>query len=202
MPDAFRRLVELFSQFPGIGPRQARRFVYHLLGQPASELQELAELLKNLKQQVALCPSCFRYHSGKQNTLCSICSDKKRDETKLLIVEKDADLEQIERAGTYDGTYFVLGGKIPILDEHPEKRIRVGKLEKALTERGTVAEIIFALSTTPEGEHTETYLRQKFSDIIQKNSLQVSVLARGLSTGAELENADTETLRSALKNRA
>ncbi len=202
MPDVFRRLVELFTRFPGIGPRQARRFVYHLLSLSESELQELAELTQSLKKQVALCPSCFRFHSGKATSVCSICKDAHRDASKLMLVEKDADLEQIERAGAYEGLYFVLGGKIPILDEYPERRIRIAELERALEKKEGLSEIIFALSATPEGEHTELYLRQKLTADIEKHAIRISVLARGLSTGAELEYADTETVRSALKNRA
>jgi recombination protein RecR len=201
MGDTIRKLADFFARFPGIGPRQAKRFVYHLLSQSAASRKELAALILKLDEDTTSCPSCMRFHDGKPGSPCRICADAERDASALMIVEKDVDIEQIERSGAYRGYYFVLGGRVPILDEKPESKVRLTGLAKRA---GTpaVKEIIFALSATPEGEHTEHVIREHLRALREERELRFSVLGRGLSTGAELEYADPETLRSALKNRA
>lgn len=201
MGDLIRKLTEQFTRFPGIGPRQARRFVFHLLTQNEAVRKELAELILALGKDTASCPECLRFHDGKKDSLCRICMDEQRDTAILMVVEKDVDIEQIERSSAFKGRYFVLGGRIPILDEKPEERVRIELLKKRV-QKTIPKEIIFAFSTTPEGEHTENYVRQALLALAEKNSITFSVLGRGLSTGAELEYADPETLRSAFKNRA
>lgn len=131
--DASDKLEEIFRHFPGIGPRQAKRFVYHLLTKNQSELADLAKNLLELKESIAVCPSCFRFFPLRQfkpdpTTLCSICKDQNRDQSKLMVVARDIDLQAIEKSRAYDGLYFVLGGTVPILDPNPEARIRQREL--------------------------------------------------------------------------
>jgi recombination protein RecR len=121
-----------------------------------------------------------------------------------MIVARDSDFESIEKSGTYKGLYFILGGTVPILDKEPEKRIRVrGLLERI--EKQPAKEIILSLNTTPDGEHTANIVRDALKNITATNpalsSTKVTILGRGLSTGAELEYADSETIRNALQNR-
>lgn len=196
------RLTQLFKRFPGIGPRQAARFVYFLLTQNKAYTDELIETLRNLRQDISQCTRCFRYFAmdDAERAHCSVCRDSARNSKLLMVVEKDVDVDAIERAHGYDGLYFVLGGALPILEPEPAKRIRSKELLKRLNQKDSpVSEIIFALSVNPEGEHTREYLEQ----LLEKEAPQVkhSSLGRGLSTGSELEYSDPETIKSALSNR-
>lgn len=205
--ETINSLTELFKKFPGIGPRQARRFVYYLLSIDQNYLDQLADKIKHLKKDIAQCPRCGRFfdNNGRQpkTDQCQICADGGRDKTSLLIVEKDIDLETIEKARSYRGYYFVLGGNVPILDPQPEKYVRFSslliELEKRLAEG--LSELIIALSTTTEGDHTADWLIEKLRPLTEKTSLKISLLGRGLSTGSELEYADPATIKNALNNR-
>lgn len=204
--DPINKLVELFSEFPGIGPRQAKRFVYYLLRHNAGFLNELSTNISSLKKTIGTCTTCFQYFQKKnpQQTLCPICSDTHRDQSELMIVSHDVDLEHIEKSGVYKGTYFVLGGVVPILAPKPEERIRSRELMaliKNRTEKGVLKEIILAMNVTPEGENTEQYLTQTLSPIASQYSVKISHLGRGISTGTEIEYSDKETLKNALQNR-
>lgn len=192
-------LTELFRRFPGIGPRQAKRFVYFLLSQDKRYLAELADLIHKLPTVTKTCSWCHRFTTTLSNDRCALCADETRDTSLLMLVEKDVDLETIERSGGYRGFYFVLGGSLPILEKEPEKRIRLRELRSRLKAATAIKELIFALSVTPEGEHTREYLAEMLSK--QKAAPVLSTLGRGLSTGSELEYADSETIKSALSNR-
>src|SRR3989344_5572733 len=111
MPDSLERLASLFGKFPGIGPRQAARFVQYLLRSSPSLRRELSDAIKGLAGDVHQCPECMRYHSGEKK-LCSICADPERDAASLAVVASDVDLAALEGSGTYRGMYFVLGGTI------------------------------------------------------------------------------------------
>lgn len=198
------RLQELFTHFPGIGPRQAKRFVYFLLTRNSTYLAELSRLIKELQGESAVCASCFRFYSpATKGSLCSLCGDEGRDKKTLLLVEKDVDLETIEKSKTYTGLYFVLGGSVPILEKNPEKLVRLKELQKiAESRKGVLSEIILALSVTPEGEHTAEYIKGVLSALPFAKNMRVTLLGRGLSTGSEVEYTDPETLKNALKNRS
>lgn len=197
MPDRIGDLSRVFERFPGIGPRQARRFVYHLLNLPLSERSRIAELLTRLGEGVRQCPECMRYANGS-GPVCNYCADTSRDDSVLLVVEKDQDLEALERAGTYRGRYFVLGG---VLTLSGKGTIREKELLKAVQKRAQkgLSEIILALSATSEGEHTTDHLRSLLEP--HRNTVKLSMLGRGLATGSELEYSDAETLSGALQNR-
>ncbi len=206
--DNLRRLEEIFAHFPGIGPRQAKRFAYYLLGRSPSFIKEFTDLVQEVKKTSSECSLCHRYYIKNQRSeiknsgLCSICLDSNRDHSTLMIVARDSDFESIEKSGAFKGVYFILGGAVPILDKEPEKRIRL----RALLERVSAGitgfkEIILSLNTTPDGEHTADIVRDALKSIIKDSAIRVSVLGRGLSTGAELEYVDGETIRNALENR-
>ncbi len=198
-----RKLEEIFAKFPGIGPRQARRFVYHILSRPNSSINEFVNLLTEVRRQTSECSYCHRlFTSQNQNkNLCGICSDKNRDLTTILIVARDSDFETIEKSRAYNGRYFILGGTIPILDKEPEKRIRLEILLHHIKSLTNLKEIILSLNTTPDGENTAEIVRSALDKIVDSNQTKITVLGRGLSTGAELEYADSETIKFALKNR-
>jgi recombination protein RecR len=201
--DSQRKLEELFAHFPGIGPRQARRFVYYLLGKSPSYIGEFTRLVEEVRKSTSECSSCHRLFIGKAapNTLCSICSDKNRDTSLLMIIARDSDFETVEKSGAYRGHYFVLGGTVPILDKEPEKRIRLRTLLEYVSSRSGLAEIILSLNATPDGEHTANIVRDALQNLFKDKPVKITLLGRGISTGTELEYVDGETIRSALENR-
>lgn len=200
------KLASLFAELPGIGPRQSKRFVYFLLTRDAQYLDELSRIISELKGGSMLCSACYRFFARSfiDTSLCSICNSHDRDHSLLLIVEKDVDLENIERSGLFLGTYFVLGGKIPILEKKPLERVRGNELlhhiQKKI-EKGELREIIFAFSLTREGEYTMEIISKMLEPLSIKYNIKLSTLGRGLSTGIELEYSDSETLKNALNHR-
>lgn len=200
LPD---ELADAFRKFPGVGPRQAKRFVYFVLSRGKEERARLAEMITELGDTFSHCSLCYRFaeKSKMRNGNCVWCVDQTREKNILLIIPRDIDAENIEKSGAYAGRYFVLGGTIPVLDENPEARIRATALKNRLTTDTDITEVIIAMNLTPEGEHTEDYIRGLIKDITEKRSLTISTLGRGLSTGTELEYSDPLTLKSALTRR-
>lgn len=197
------RLTQIFEKFPGIGPRQARRFVQYLLGQPESVRKALAGDITELGTAARSCTRCFRWFikNGGGEKLCSLCASRSRDQSVLFVVEKDADLDGVERSG-FKGLYLTLGGVIPLAEEHPEKFIRVRELlGRVETDASKLKEVILGLSATTEGDHTRLILQEKLLPLAEKHGFKLSSLGRGLSTGSELEYADPETIAEALGNR-
>jgi recombination protein RecR len=202
--NSFDKLHDYFKKFPGIGSRQAKRFVYHLLGKNSAYANDLAKAIVGLKKEMAICPDCSRNFQKIRSPKCRTCSDTNRDSSSLLVVASDIDLDTIESSSSYHGYYFVIGGLVPILDTEPEKRIRLSGLTKAIekmADRG-LKEIILALNANPEGEYTGDFLREALAPLINKHSLKVTVLGRGFSSGTEVEYSDAETIKNALKGRA
>jgi recombination protein RecR len=199
--DPLERLAKLFEKFPGIGPRQAGRFVQYLLRSAPSVRRELIESVRDLGSAVHQCPSCMRYSADKKG-LCSICSDNRRDPALLAIIANDTDLLALERTHMYRGRYFVLGGLAPLVAERTD-RLRTKELLSSipLRSREGLTEIILAFPANPEGDTTAIRVREALLPLAEVHSLKISTLGRGLSTGSELEYADPDTLKSALDNR-
>ena len=199
------KLITYFEKFPGIGGRQARRFAFHILTLPETDVAEIVHLITNLQSSVVECASCHRFFSknGGTSTECSLCTDHNRDRTKLMVVERDTDIQAIERSGMYDGMYFVLGGTIPLLNSKESNKLRSGALKSTIEARITndLSEIILGFAVNPDGENTSRYVETLLKDYLEKYTLKVTQLGRGLSTGSELEYADPETIKNALKNR-
>lgn len=213
--DTFNKLAELFRAFPGIGHRQAKRFVYFLLSRDHAFSSELVKLVSALRDEIVRCESCFRWFpqmdshfAHVRNTataVCSICTDPHRDIGELMVVAKDTDLEAMEKSGVYKGRYFVLGGTMALIEKKSNEVLHVHEMvervKRSVTPRETaqtpLKEVILALSVNPDGEHTTDELKKLLSPL----GVQLTTLGRGLSTGSELEYADKETLKSALKNR-
>lgn len=205
--NSIQKLAELFSQFPGIGPRQSKRFVYFLLTRPEGFRAQLARLIADLEGKVATCEHCYRFFTRRAEATvsrCSLCANPERERTTIMVVEKDVDLKAIEKSGLYKGLYFVLGGRVPILEKNPDERIRSKKLldrvEGDAREKKLV-EVILALSLTSDGENTMEYLAKLLEPLARKHGLKLSTLGRGLSTGTELEYSDADTIKNALSSR-
>lgn len=197
-------LIKLFERFPGIGGRQARRFAYHLLNEESEKVARLSTLIRDIQGTVTECTSCFRFFTSERgNTQCAVCSDMARDNSKLAIVERESDLDALERSKTYDGYYFVLGGTVPLLNSEDIKKLRGGALKHMVLEKAKkgLTEIILAFSVNPDGENTARYVESILKDIVALYNIKVSQLGRGLSTGSELEYADPETIKNSLLNR-
>ena len=190
-------LTILVAEFPGIGPRQARRIVQFLLSKGDAYRDELARAITAAAASARQCKECFRFDDLNTAELCRICADASR-ESALMVVEKDVDIEGVEASGAYRGRYFVLGGLMSMTGKKG-RRIRDAELS-ARMERDGVREIIFALSATPEGDYTAHELMKTLNGRFP--DMKTTLLGRGLSVGAEIEYADSETLRNALKNRA
>lgn len=203
------KLQELFLKFPGIGPKQAARFVYFLLRQKESYKIELAKNIEMLKDSSHICESCLRVFSKLKNQekkLCSICEDESRDSKSLMIVVKELDIDAIEKTGFYHGKYFVLGSVLPFLTEKPTDIINIRELVNLIhanLQNGdkNISEIIFALPATDEGENTINYLKKTLSQIVGIETVKMSTLARGLSTGLDIEYVDKNTFKEAFNHR-
>lgn len=198
------KLISYFEKFPGIGGRQARRFAFHILTLPETEAEEIARLINNLQGTVTECPRCHRFFAQQNthNQMCNLCLDQNRNRSKLMVVERDSDVQSIERSGVYDGLYFVLGGTLPLLSENDSK-LRSSALKATIdTQKNEgLEEIILGFSVNPDGENTARYVASLLKEKITENNYTVTQLGRGLSTGSELEYADPETIKNALRNR-
>lgn len=206
--NATDRLTELFMRFPGIGPKQARRFVYFLLREHSHYKEQLIKALEELKFSGKQCELCYRFfgdrYLAEDATLCDICRSDSRDKSLLMIVEKELDLDAVEKTGSYNGLYFIIGGLIPPLTEKPSELIRIKELTSHIhtsVKEESLAEIIFALPVTDYGDVTTEYIERTIKQIVGIDTVTLSKLARGLSSGLELEYVDRETFKSALERR-
>lgn len=197
-------LANAFMKFPGIGTRQAKRFVYFLLAQDPYYVDMLAREIAELKNSIVQCTACLRFYPRKgAGTLCNVCVDD-ADSSTLMVVEKDTDFDSVRRSGSYAGRYFILGGTIPVLEKDPASKIRIHELLLRIegTASDGLTEIILALSVNPEGDFTRDYVEKALTPLAKQLGMTITTLGRGLSTGTELEYSDGDTLRHALKNRS
>lgn len=197
------KLISLFESFPGVGARQAKRFAFHVLTMNDTSSKELSRLIAELKGSVIECVSCHRFYASHSGNTCSICSSGDRDHNRLLVVERDSDVQAIERAGVYDGLYFVFGGTVPLLKAGDNTKLRGGALKATIEARlpEGLSEIIIGFSINPDGENTARFVESIIKPLLVDAEVKISYLGRGLSTGSELEYADPETIKNALQNR-
>lgn len=194
-------LIELFKKFPGIGPRQAKRFVSFLMHSNNSYRQELIEGINSVNNKVITCVACNRKYINYKNTdKCNICF-KNRENKNLLILAYDNDIEIFEKTLAYNGQYFILGKYIPLFSEKAHEYVDFDKLYKRIENMTTLGleEIILALNATSDGDYTIKILKYNLSRKFPE--IKISLLGRGISTGSEIEYADQETLREALRFR-
>ncbi len=196
-PRIVQDLIELAENLlPGVGRRQATRFIFGLLKRNPSDIIRFGSLIKSLPDEVAFCPQCFRIHDNAK-TLCAICGDTKRDQKTIAIVEKESDVTALEKMKTFQGVYHVLGELMPLLENKKGLNSTMLEALKNRIKEKEIKEIIFALPTTPEGDITTAFLEKKLA----KNGLKMTRLARGLSSGTDIEYADPETLRQSFELR-
>lgn len=187
-----QQAVDEISQLPGIGRRTAMRLVLHLLRQPESISLDLSEAIRLLRTEIQYCQSCFNV---SDQPICSLCTNPKRDSQLVCVVEDVRDVIAIESTAQFTGLYHVLGGKISPLDGIGPQELRIDSLVKKVKE-GTIKEVILALSSTVEGDTTNYYIYKQISSY----NVEITVLARGVSVGDELEYTDEVSLgRSIVK---
>jgi recombination protein RecR len=185
--------VNEMSRLPGIGKRTALRLVLHLLRQPDKQTQELAEALVKLKETINFCSKC---HNLSDLEVCHICANVHRDTSVVCVVEDIRDVMAIENTSSFRGVYHVLGGKISPIDGIGPQDLTISSLVEKV-KKGEVTELIFALSSTMEGDTTNFYIFKQ----IQDYNIVTTTIARGISVGDELEYADEVTLGRSIVNR-
>jgi len=196
-PQAIQDLISQLSQLPDIGPRAASRLVFYLLNQDQDNLDKLSASIKELKNKLRLCPQCFNIASA-DNSFCSICQDKKRDQATICLVENVLNILPIERTKQYQGVYHVLGGLIAPADNIGPDNLRIKELlQRAKSSQPKIKEIIFALSPTTEGDTTLLFIER----LLKPLKIKTTRLGRGLSVGSDLEYIDENTLTNAFLNR-
>jgi recombination protein RecR len=208
-PEPVRVLIDELAKLPGIGRRSAERLAFHVLKSEAADAQRLAEAVLEVKRSVRHCRSCFNLGDSDR---CSICSDPKRDRSRILVVEQPKDLIALEQTGMYKGLYHVLMGRISPLDHVGPGDLTVAALfdridhpERHAPEEGKVvgvgvvkvSEVVLGLNPTIEGDGTALYL----ADRLKRKGVRVSRLARGLPTGGSLEFANKAVLADAISGR-
>lgn len=187
------RAVQEFSKLPGVGRKTALRLVLHLLRQEDQDVQAFVEAVSRLKHDVCYCKTCHNISDAEQ---CPICADPRRDATTVCVVENIQDVMAVENTQQYQGLYHVLGGVISPMDGIGPSDLEIDSLVKRV-EEGGVREVILALSPTMEGDTTNFYIFRKLAPY----DVSISIIARGVSVGNELEYTDEVTLGRSIVNR-
>jgi recombination protein RecR len=204
LPKPIQNLIDEFAKLPSVGPRQAARFVFHLLNQPKEEIEKFGKKFFVLNK-IRYCEFCNRAIEITSGKLCDICKDKNRERSTICIVEKDTDIESLEKTKRYNGIYYVLG----IEDEKKQlanlkkliERIKKSRLSGGQAKKD-LKEIIIATDATTEGETIALYSARQLEELKKiYPGLKITRLGRGLSTGSELEYMDEDTLTNALLGR-
>lgn len=187
------KAVNEFSKLPGIGRKTALRLVLHLLRQSNSDVEQFASAIAKVKQEVKYCRVC---HNISDDDVCPICSDPRRDTSLICVVENIQDVMAVENTQQFRGLYHVLGGIISPMDGIGPDQLEIQSLVQRV-EQGGVSEVILALSSTMEGDTTNFYISRKLAPL----NVKLSVIARGISVGDELEYTDEVTLGRSIVNR-
>jgi recombination protein RecR len=193
-PEPVTQLVEAFAQLPGIGPKTASRLTFYLLRRPAEQAETLANALRDLKQRIVFCSTCFNI---TEESPCAVCRDEGRDRSIICVVEEPLDVVAIDRTGGYRGLYHVLHGAISPVEGIGPDELRIDELLARLKAE-PVQEVLLATNPNLEGEATGMYLAR----LLQPMGVRVTRLARGLPVGGDLEYADAVTLGRALEGRS
>jgi recombination protein RecR len=187
------KAVNEMAQLPGIGKRTALRLVLHLLKQPVEQTQYLAQALTTMREEIKFCATC---HNISDVEICEICANTSRNRKIICVVEDIRDVMAIENTGQFRGVYHVLGGKISPIDGVGPSQLNIVSLVEKV-KLGTIDEMIFALSSTMEGDTTNFYIYKQIKDF----EIKTSTIARGIAVGDELEYADEVTLGRSILNR-
>ena len=191
-PDSLNNLIDEFSRFPGIGKKTAQRMAFYVLNSTNNLADELSHAIQSLKSKIRFCEKC---HGISEDVLCQICSDTRRDSTSICVVENPADIYTFEKTNIFKGLYHVLGGVLSPLDGIGPDDLNINSLIERVNADD---EILVATNATIEGEATCLYL----ANILEKESVKVTRLARGLPIGGDLEFVDDATIMRAIEDRS
>ena len=192
--ELLEKAVQEFSKLPGVGRKTALRLVLHLLRQDTDEVMQFTETIAHMRQEVKHCRIC---HNISDSEVCPICSDPRRDESTICVVENIQDVMAVENTQQYQGLYHVLGGVISPMDGVGPADLEIDSLVERVKEGG-VKEVILALSSTMEGDTTNFYIFRKLAPF---TDVKLTIIARGISVGDELEYTDEVTLGRSILNR-
>ena len=192
--ELLEKAVQEFSKLPGVGRKTALRLVLHLLRQDTDEVMQFTETIAHMRQEVKHCRIC---HNISDSEVCPICSDPRRDESTICVVENIQDVMAVENTQQYQGLYHVLGGVISPMDGVGPANLEIESLVERVKEGG-VKEVILALSSTMEGDTTNFYIFRKLAPF---TDVKLTIIARGISVGDELEYTDEVTLGRSILNR-
>jgi recombination protein RecR len=187
------RLVAALRRLPGIGEKTAARLAFFLLGAPTHEVEELADAVARLQQEIVLCERCFDL---TDRSPCPVCRDERRDAAVVCVVEKPVDLDAIERSRGFSGVYHVLGGALSPIDGVGPDELRIGELEVRVRE-GAIREVILATNPNAEGDATAHYI----ADRLREAGVALTRIAYVMPLGGALEYADLVTVGRSLENR-
>lgn len=193
IPEPVTRLINAFSRLPGVGPKTASRLTFFLLRSPDDLTLQLADALQAIKTETCFCGTCGNI---TVNDPCDICSDPRRNQTLIAVVEEPLDLLALERTGSYTGLYHVLNGAISPVNGIGPDDLRIKELVTR-TESGSVLEVIIATNPGQEGDATAMYIQRELAN----KGVKITRLARGLPVGGDLEYVDSVTLTRALQGR-
>lgn len=193
LPQSIEKLINEFSKLPGIGHKSAQRLALYLLKRSSVELELLSSAVGHLKEGVVFCSTC---HNMAENDPCSTCTDSKRDQSLLCVVEEPLDTVAIDKSQAFNGVFHVLGGALNPLEGVSVEQLNLSDLEQRIQDQG-VTEIILATNPTLEGEATAMYIARMLKD----SPIKLTRIARGLPMGGQLEYADEMTLTRALEGR-
>jgi len=197
LPDSLKQIALFFERLPGIGGKTANRLALYLLRMPASDLQEFAKRLSELKEKTKRCSICMNL---SEKEICGICEDPKRNHSIITVIESPLDLLSFEKGGIYSGVYHVLHGRIdPLNNIGPDDIFIEQLLRRVEKEKEVVTEVILGTNPDMEGEATAMYIQKKLK--AQSETLKITRLAYGLPMGASVEYADYGTLGKSLENR-
>lgn len=201
LPKSVEKVIDEFGRLPGVGPKSASRMAYHYLRSPNKDATKLANALVEMDEKITYCNKCFNVTDLEE---CNICSSPLRKKDRICVVEEPLDVVAFENSGVYDGVYFVLGGVISPADGITSEELRFRELRERVTELLTEIEsleVIIATNPSLEGEATASYIYDLFKNLLKEGKLNITRLAMGLPTGADLEYADRLTLKKALEGR-
>jgi recombination protein RecR len=187
-------LVTELEKLPAVGPKSAQRLAYHVLRAPRTEAAKLAQAILDVKDKTVACQVCFNV---AESSPCNICSDPRRDQSKIFVVEEPLDVMALEKTNAINGVYHVLGSALSPLNNIGPNEIRAAELENRV-KAGSILEVIIATNPTMEGEATALYL----SKLLKPYGVKITRIARGLPVGGDLEYADQVTLTRALEGRS
>ncbi len=193
LPSSLQRLINEFSKLPGIGPKSAQRLAFYLLKKDNVELMLLSDSVREVRNDITFCKQC---HNMAETDPCSVCADKSRNQKLICVVEEPLDAIALDKTGSYNGLFHVLGGVLNPMEGITADQLNIGSLIERITLLGA-EEIIIATNPTLEGETTAMHIAKLLKD----SPVKISRIARGLPMGGDLEYADEVTLSRALEGR-